>query len=154
MMILSVIILLIRSFILRRKNIPVDLFVEALRNENSGYFEEAVINYETALNEFKKNRSHSNLKNKIIEKLKVLRTVIEYKNKFRFGRAVWTLSPDKFKRYNEMWEWCNLFPKLCNKHSDNETQLCIVADTKYIFPIRTAVSLVKKSSCISRDFLL
>jgi hypothetical protein len=88
LMILSLIILLIRSFILWRKNVPVELFVKALRNENSGHFEEAVINYETALNKFKKNKSHSNLKNKIVEKLEVLRTVIEYKNKFHFGQTV------------------------------------------------------------------
>src|SRR4030095_8891031 len=87
-MILSLIILLIRSFILWRKNVPVELFVKALRNENSGHFEEAVVTYETALKGLKKTRSHSNLKNKIIEKLKVLRTVIEYKNKFRFGQSV------------------------------------------------------------------
>ena len=87
-MILSLIILLIRSFILWRKNVPVELFVKALKNENSGHFEEAVTNYEIALKGFRKNRSHSNLKNRIIEKLKVLRTVIEYKNKFHFGQTV------------------------------------------------------------------
>jgi hypothetical protein len=87
-MVLSLIILLIRSFILWKKNIPIELFVEALRNENSGHLEEAIITYETALYEFKKNRSRSNLKNKIIEKLKVLRIVIEYKNKFHFGQTV------------------------------------------------------------------
>lgn len=81
---LTIIFILIRSFILRRKNIPVQLFNEALKNENSGYFEEAVITYETALNEIKKIRFHGTLKNKIIDKIKVLRTILEYNNNHRF----------------------------------------------------------------------
>jgi hypothetical protein len=85
-MIVSLIIFLIRFFIIWKKNIPVELFVEALRNENNGNFEEAVITYETALNEFKKMKLHRNLENKIIEKLKVLHTIIEYKNNLRFIR--------------------------------------------------------------------
>ena len=81
--VLTVIILLIRAFILRKRNIPVELFTEALRNENSGHFEEAIINYENALNEEKKIRFHSSsLKNRITEKLKVLHTITEYKNNF------------------------------------------------------------------------
>ncbi len=83
---LSLILLSIRLFILWKKNIPVELFVKALRNENNGHFEEAVISYETALNEVKKIRFHGNLKNKIIEKLKLLHTVIEYKNNLHFIR--------------------------------------------------------------------
>ncbi len=83
---LSIIILLILFFVLRKKNISVELFVNALRNENNGHFEEAIITYETALNEVKKIRFHSTLKNKIIEKLKVLHTVIEYKNNLHFIR--------------------------------------------------------------------
>lgn len=83
---LTIIIILIRSFILRRKNIPVQLFNEALKNENSGYFEEAVITYETALNEIKKIRFHGTLKNKIIDKIKVLRTILEYNNNHRLAR--------------------------------------------------------------------
>jgi hypothetical protein len=85
LMILSIIILLICSFILWKKNIPVELFVEALRKENNGNFEEAVINYETALNKSKKIRFLSNsFENKIIEKIKVLHTIIDYKNNIRF----------------------------------------------------------------------
>ena len=82
--VLSLIILSIRFFVLRRKNIAVELYVEALRNENSGHLEGAVITYETALNEVKKIRFHSILKNKIIEKLKLLHSIIEYNNNFHF----------------------------------------------------------------------
>ncbi len=80
-------ILLIRRFILRQKNAPGELFAEALRNENSGYFETAVVTYERALNEVNKTTFNgSDLKTKIIEKLKVLHTVIEYKNGFHYVR--------------------------------------------------------------------
>ena len=85
-MLLSITILVIYFFILRRKNIPVELFVEALRNENNGYFEQAVITYKIALNEVNKIRFHSTLKNKIVAKLKLLHTVIEYKNNLQFIR--------------------------------------------------------------------
>jgi len=86
-MLISLIILFIHSFILNKKNTQVQLFTEALRNENSGHFEEAIITYETALNEAKKIRfSNSSLKHRINEKLKVLHTIIEYKNNLRFTR--------------------------------------------------------------------
>ena len=84
LIVLSIIILLVRSIVLRRKNAPERLFVEALRNENDGHFEEAIITYENALNEVKKIRFHGGLKNKIQEKLKILHRNIEYKNSFHF----------------------------------------------------------------------
>jgi hypothetical protein len=83
---LSIIILVLRSLVSAKKNISVDLFNEALRNENNGLYEEAVVNYESALNEVNKTRFHSTFKNKIIEKLKVLHTLIEYNNGVRIIR--------------------------------------------------------------------
>ena len=79
--VLSIGIYLTLSFLFRNKNTAADLFAEALRNENQGYFEAALITYENALNEEKKTRfSNKHLKNRITDKLKVLRTMIEYKN--------------------------------------------------------------------------
>ena len=75
---LTFIILFFRSLVPPKRNIAVDLFNEGLRNENNGQYEEAVINYENALMEVKKTRFHSTFKNKIIEKLKLLHTLIEY----------------------------------------------------------------------------
>src|ERR1700722_5553507 len=74
----SVMLLLIYSFIMFKNNIPVELFVEALKDENCGHLEEALIAYEKALKEFKKIRSHSILMIKIIEKLRVLQKLIEF----------------------------------------------------------------------------
>ncbi len=82
-----IIAFLFRRFALPKKNVHDQLFAEALRNENSGQFETAIVTYERALNEVKKTRFQgSSLKSKITEKLKVLHTVIEYKNGFHFGR--------------------------------------------------------------------
>ena len=75
---------------LKKKNLPVELFVEGLRYENDGNFDEAIVNYENALSEVKKNRFHSNLKNKIIQKVKVLHTIIAYKKSFLFTRNITT----------------------------------------------------------------
>lgn len=79
----SIIFLAIRSIVLRKKNISIELFSKALKNENNGQYEEAVATYKIALNEVKKLRYHSRLKLKIIEKIKLLHTLIEYKNSHR-----------------------------------------------------------------------
>ena len=83
---LSIIFLFIRFWVSRRKNVPLELFFKGLQNENSGNFEEALISYESALNEVNKIRFHGSLKNKITEKIKLLHTLIDHKNSFRFGR--------------------------------------------------------------------
>jgi hypothetical protein len=84
--VLSIAFLIIRSWVLQRKNIPVELFVKALQNENSGNFDQALISYESALEEVNKIRFHGNFKNKIIEKIKLLHTLIEYRNSFHLIR--------------------------------------------------------------------
>lgn len=83
---LSMIILVLHSLMSKKKNISVDLFNAALRNENNGLYEEAVANYESALIEVNKTKFHSTFKNKIIEKLKVLHTLIDYNNSVRVNR--------------------------------------------------------------------
>jgi hypothetical protein len=84
--VLSIIFLVIRSIVLRKKNLSVELFAKALKNENSGHYEEAVVTYKSALNEVKKIRFHSSLRNKIIEKIKLLHTLIDYNNSNRHIR--------------------------------------------------------------------
>ena len=80
-------ILIFRRLISTRSNASDELFAEALKNENSGYFEAAVTTYERALGEARKAGFQSgDLKNTIIEKLKVLNTVIRYQNGFHTGR--------------------------------------------------------------------
>jgi hypothetical protein len=80
-------ILFTRFLIGRQKDIPAELFAEALKNENSGHFEEAIQTYEDALTKVSKSRFRSgSLKNRIIEKLKVLHTAIEYQKSFHYDR--------------------------------------------------------------------
>ncbi len=77
---------LIRSGKLSTKRTPLELFNEALREENSGDFKAAFINYELALSEAGKNKFHSNLKTRINEKLKVLHTIIEYEKSMHLAK--------------------------------------------------------------------
>ena len=92
-----IIFVILRSLVLRKKNVSVELFVKALRNENSGHFEEAIVIYESALSEVKKIRFNRNLKLKIIEKLKILHTLIEYKNGVRFIRQYQSVVAARFE---------------------------------------------------------
>lgn len=79
-------IIIVRCFPLRKKNIASRLFAEALRKENIGNFEAAAIAYENALNEVRKIRFHNSLKNKTIEKLKLMHTIIQYEKDIHFVR--------------------------------------------------------------------
>ena len=85
-MIVIISIAVITSILINKKTLPVRLFIEAQKNENDGRFEEAVITYKSALDEVRKLKFHGSLKNKIIDKLKVLHTTIEYKNSFQVIR--------------------------------------------------------------------
>src|ERR1044072_6565641 len=105
---LLLICILDRSHVLQRKNMPVELYISALKEENNGHFEQAVIKYEFALSEVKKIRFNSSLKNKIIEKLKVLHTNISYKNSPRIIRY-------RKVRIREMWELSNIIKRSYHK---------------------------------------
>jgi len=83
---LSLVLLLARLYIIQKEKIPTELFVIALKDENEGHFEEALVRYESAMNEIKKVGFHSILKPKIIQKLRLLHTIIEYKKSFVFVR--------------------------------------------------------------------
>jgi len=88
LIITSIIMMIIGySLFLHKKNKPEELFNEALRNENSGYFEVAITNYQSALDEEMKSRFQNNsLKNRITEKIKILHTNIDYKNSMHIVR--------------------------------------------------------------------
>jgi len=85
-MILLLIAFIISSVFLKKNNSSLKLFVEGLKHENSGNFEEAIRNYENALSEVKKSRFRNNLENKIVQKLKVLHSILEYKSSLGFTR--------------------------------------------------------------------
>ncbi|MDP4265014.1 MAG: hypothetical protein Q8941_20975 [Bacteroidota bacterium] len=85
-MTLSLIGLLLRYFVRPKRNITIGLFTEALKKENSGRYEEAMISYTSALDEAKKTPFHGSMKSKIIQKLKVLHTIMEYKGNFHLNQ--------------------------------------------------------------------
>jgi hypothetical protein len=78
---LTVTAVILFRFIRRRsKSNVVKLFHAALSDENSGEFASAILQYETALLEAEKNGYDAQLRNKIVEKLKVLQTITSYEN--------------------------------------------------------------------------
>jgi hypothetical protein len=80
---------LFRSYLIRKRKASYALYAEALRDENCGEFAKAIVNYEAALELAKKARfPNSSLVNKIIEKLKILRRVIDYNNNSEVKQAV------------------------------------------------------------------
>ncbi len=74
-MIVILIIFILGAILRSKKNLPLELFFQGLKLENNGQFEEAVMNYENALNEVKKTKTHIDLEKKINEKLRVLYTI-------------------------------------------------------------------------------
>ena len=82
----TTIVLFVRFRILKKENIPITLFAQALKTENSGHLEQAVIAYQYALAEVKKIRFHGDLRKKIVQKLKILNTIIEYDKNCHFMR--------------------------------------------------------------------
>lgn len=62
------------------------LFVNAIKSENNGNYQEAVDAYENALCELKKSKFHGDLKIKIMEKLKLMQTIKTYENDQAFIR--------------------------------------------------------------------
>lgn len=68
----------------KKKNISLELYASALRNENDGLYDAAVADYEQALTELEKLRFRdARLMAGIQEKLKVLHTIISYNNNFQ-----------------------------------------------------------------------
>jgi hypothetical protein len=76
--VLLLIIFLVLLFIYKKQNVPARSFSAALKNENNGDFKEALVHYEIALTEVKKTKRNNSLRIKIIEKIKVLHTVVQY----------------------------------------------------------------------------
>jgi hypothetical protein len=83
---LGILFLLVRYLFLRKTSLSSQLYSKAIKAENEGLYDEAVISYENALSEIKKNRFHRNLKIKIYEKLKILHTLRTYKKDQGFIR--------------------------------------------------------------------
>ncbi|MCG2615135.1 hypothetical protein LZZ85_12620 [Terrimonas sp. NA20] len=63
---------------LRKKNNSVRLFNIARKSENNSSFQQAIGEYETALDEIKRTGNNIQLRTRIMEKIKLLNTVLQY----------------------------------------------------------------------------
>ena len=66
----------------RTSGSSMELYMEALKTENNGQLKEAVILYENAFVEAKKEKLNTSFENKIVEKLRLLHSVIAYNHNF------------------------------------------------------------------------
>ena len=74
--------------ILQQKNNRTKLYIEAVRNENDGHYNLALHNYEDALSEIRRLNIKHYLHRKIDEKIKILRTTIEYEKNFQSDKEI------------------------------------------------------------------
>jgi hypothetical protein len=64
----------------RKKYTYTSLYDEGIRNENNGYFSAALENYNNALAEVEKYKFHEKMKQQLIQKIKVIKSTIEYES--------------------------------------------------------------------------
>jgi ferric iron reductase protein FhuF len=89
----AILFLLARHFIGKSKGNAVSLFKAALKEENTGRFEAAIIQYELALQEAEKKGFDKSLRLLISEKLKVLHTITEYEREMYVHPQVYKITP-------------------------------------------------------------
>jgi len=83
---LVIIIIVVLLFARYKKNSHTELYKEGVRNENDGQYTLALQNYEDALSEIRKLKVDNKFGDKILERIKMLRTLIDYEN--QTGRPV------------------------------------------------------------------
>jgi hypothetical protein len=74
----------------QKRNTRTGTFSLALYNENIGDYEEALTKYEAALAEIKKTKRNQTFRSIILDKIKVLHTVVQYeKNVFSLNKTIY-----------------------------------------------------------------
>jgi len=85
-----VIIIIVLILIARyKKNSHTELYKEGVRNENDGQYVLALQNYEDALSEIRKLKGDNKFRDKISDRIKMLRTLIDYES--QTGRPISSL---------------------------------------------------------------
>jgi hypothetical protein len=74
-------------YVLRKRNFRTGLYNEGLYNENKGNYKLALHKYEDALNENEKRRLNKEFGRKIAQRIKILRTTLEYENNFHASQG-------------------------------------------------------------------
>ena len=86
---------LVRKWTGRPKNDAVTLFKAALKEENTGHFGAAIIQYELALQQAEKKGFDKSLRRMINEKLKVLHTINEYEKEMHVQSKLYQIKQAK-----------------------------------------------------------
>ncbi|QNA43332.1 hypothetical protein [Lacibacter sediminis] len=89
----AILFLLAKRFVEKKKGNAVSLFKAALKEENTGRYEAAIIQYELALQEAEKKGFDKSLRLLINEKLKVLHTITEYEREMYVHPQVYKITP-------------------------------------------------------------
>jgi hypothetical protein len=93
LLIISMILTLVIVFVAHyKKNSHTELYREGVRNENDGRYLLALQNYEDALSEIKKLKLDNKFGVKIAERIKILRTFIDYEKNSQAIRPMDTIS--------------------------------------------------------------
>jgi hypothetical protein len=66
-----------------KKETPVQLYSEGLRNENNGFYDMALSNYEKALIETRKLNINRKFNEKIAQRIKILRSIVDFEKNFQ-----------------------------------------------------------------------
>jgi hypothetical protein len=82
----GLLILSVFFFYWYKQNAHTELYSEGVRNENEGRYVQALHNYEDALSEIRKLRLSKKFGQKIDQRIKVLRTIINYEQIFQTDR--------------------------------------------------------------------
>ncbi len=89
----AILFLLARHLVGKKKDNAVSLFKAALKEENTGRFEAAIIQYELALQEAERKGFDKSLRLLINEKLKVLHTITEYEKEMYIHPRAHKITP-------------------------------------------------------------
>jgi hypothetical protein len=74
--------LIVSLIAIPKRNSFTDLYNEGIKNENAGHYQLALHNYEGALREMVKFRPARKLTKRINQRIRILRTTIEYEQNF------------------------------------------------------------------------
>jgi hypothetical protein len=75
------ILFFLAMFLFRRKKYTyTSLYAEGIKNENNGFYKAALVNYNNALAEVEKYKFHEKMKTQLTEKIKILKSAIEYES--------------------------------------------------------------------------
>ena len=80
---LIILIAVILLIAFKKRNDHTELYSRGVRNENDGNYSQALRNYEDALKEVRKLKLEKNFGTKIAERIKILRTTIDYEKNFQ-----------------------------------------------------------------------